>query len=813
MLLFYIRYALRSIKRNRMSSALNIAGLAIGMCVFLLCLEYYSYEKGFNRFNTNLPNLYRVNIAARDGKSATTFAPIAPIMEKNIPGVKAAMRFADNFNDGAVVSYNPGKDGTTIKSFSEDGCVFADPSFLTSFSFPFVAGNSELDNPGTIVITAPVAKKFFGNEQNAIGKVLQLHNQFGNLPLTVTGVLADIPAQSDIQFKYLLPINILKDPAYTEGSDWAKIDNWGNDSYTTYVRLDNNADPQVVASKASALWKQSSPNYKAENGTIQLQPLSEVHLGTSLKDDNPTYASMAMTYFIFGLGILILCIAWINYINFSTAYAVGQAKQIGIHKIVGSDKKNIVIRYLTESIILNLSGLLLAFCLTGITQSLFNYLTAKPLSLHYINNAGTWLSSIFIVLAGIVLCGGYVGFILAKFKPIAIMRLNNAGGNGNIFLRKGLVIFQFVISGVFIASTLIAYRQINFLRHHNLGMNIDNLVVIDGPVIRDSTFKNNKVIFKNELARLPFVEKISLTGSVPGSGYAHNFGADGITGSNAQKGDEHKTYFISEIDESYFNTYQIPLLYGNNFSSADADKSFKGDRLIVNETAARELGYEPSAATGKLINWGKSYIIAGIVKDYNHRSLKEKIEPIVYVPQHNNSCYTIKTNLDGLQQKMARVRTVYEKLYPGNPFSYRVLRGTYNSLYADEERAGTVALSISALVIIIACLGLVGLSVFTAKRRLKEMGIRKVLGASAYSLFMQLSKDFLWLVFIAFIIASPVAWTLMDRWLQTFAYRTVITWGVFAITGLAIVFIALLTVSFQAVKTAVINPVKSLRTE
>ncbi len=814
MFFFYLKSSLRSIARKKMFSALNISGLAIGLCVFLLALEYYSFEMGFNRFHRNLPNLYRVNIAAQSGKSRFTFPTVAPMMQANIPGVRQAVRFADNFSYGTILSYQPAQKEVPITAFREDGCVFVDAAFLQAFSFPFVAGSNQLDRTNTIVLTQHVAKKFFGADgSGAVGKTLQLHNQFGAVPVVVCGVIADIPDQSDIQFGSLLSIQILNNPGYTNGADWAKLNNWGNDSYTSFVLLNGNANPRGIAEQASALLRKNDPYYKAEIGSIQLQPANEIHLGGSLSDDSPVYGSMPMTYFILALGILVLCIAWINYINFSTAYAISQAKQIGIHKIVGSDKKQIVIRYITEAALLNVFGLFLAMGFSGILQGLFNYLIGRPLALHYINNASTWLYSAAIVLGGVLLCGAYVGTMLARFKPIAMMRFNDAGNFGNVLLRKGLVVFQFVISSVFIAATIIAYRQIDFMRHHDLGMNINSLVVISGPNVKDSAFKTNKVVFKNEMERLPFVEKFSATGSVPGIGSGHNFNANGITGTNMQKGDEDKGYYFSEVDENYFGAYKISFLTGNNFTSADADQSLKGDRLIVNETAARQLGYLPANAVGKQINWGKAYRIAGVVKDYHHSSLKEKIEPIVYIPQHNNACYTVKLNSGNLPQKMAAVRAIYQRLYRGNPFEYTVLTEAYDSLYTDEQRAGQVALSISVLVILIACLGLIGLSVFTAKRRTKEMGIRKVLGASPQSLFRLLSREFLWLVATAIIIATPIAWFGMHKWLDAFAYRIAIPWWVFLATGFTTLFIALATVSLQAVKTALVNPAESLRSE
>ena len=812
MLGFYIKSALRSISRKKNFSILSIAGLGLGISVFLLSLQYYSFETGYNRFHKNLPKLYRVNLADGNNKTASTYPTIAPLIQQRIPGIKNAIRIADNFNSGAIVSYQPGADASKRKSFREDGCVFADKSLLDAFSFPLVEGTNELDKTNTVVITNAIAHKLFNNE-SAVGKIIHLHNQFGELPATVTGVITDMPEQSDIKFEYLFSIQELNNAAYIKGSDWARLDSWGNNSYTTYVQLDDKVNPAAIAATASALYAQNKTGYKKEDGKIQLQPLGEIHLGSSLSDDNPAYGSRPMVYFILGLGILVLCIAWINYINFSTAFALSQAKEIGIHKIIGSNKRKIVYRYVAESLFLNAAGIFIAFVLVNLVQGLFNYVTGKPLALHYINNPAVWLKGLLVLFAGILLSGAYAGWLLSRFKPIAAIRFNSKGNMGSALLRKGLVTFQFIISILFISCTLIAYDQIQFMKKHDLGMNINNLVVINGPAIRDSAINTSSAVFADELAKLPFVEKLSSTGSVPGVGFAHNFSADGITKLNPVKGDENKNYLISIVDENYFDTYQIKFSSGQNFTAADAGKGFKGDKLIINETAARQLGLDPATATSTFIQWGKSFQIAGVVKDYHHRSLKEKIEPIVFVPQHNTACYTLKMNFDNLPQKMSTIKSLYDKTYPGNPFEYKILKETYNTQYADEQRAGVIGLSLSVFVILIACLGLIGLSVFTAKRRTKEIGIRKVLGARTASLFALLSKDFLLLVFIAFIIATPIAWWMMTKWLQEFANQTNISWTVFAIAGAAAMLIALITVSFQSIKAAIATPVKSLRTE
>ncbi|HVU98517.1 MAG TPA: ABC transporter permease [Puia sp.] len=812
MWLFYLKSSVRSIRRKQFFSILNVAGLAVGITIFLLSLEFFSYETGFNRFHNHLGNLYRVGISGTDGKTAAVFPPLAPLMQKHIPGVHRAVRLAPNFNDGAIISWQPDSANTAPRVFREDDCIFADAAFLDAFNFPMVEGTNGLDQTNTVVITTSVKKQLFG-EVNAIGKTIVLHNQFGQLPVRVTGVTADIPAQSDIRFRYLFSIHILDDPKYTEGSDWARLTTWGNDSYNTFVWLDPQADPTTVASTATRLWQQNDPEYAKKRGAIFLQPVKEMHLGAGWNDDNPSFASYGLANTVLLLGILVLVIAWINYINFATADALTRAKEIGIHKVTGSSTSQIAWRSVTESTLLNLSGIGVAIILTGIVQGLFNYVTGKPLALSYIANQGMITVAIATLVAGSLVCGAYTGLLLSRLKPITAIHLNNPGKLGHSLVRKGLVIFQLAVSCLFIALTLVAFQQVRFMKHQDLGMNLDRLIVIDGPVLKDSTFKTKSTLFRTELARLPFVNQFSCSGSVPGIGSGHNFSADGITGSVPRTGDDRTAYSISEVDENFFPTYQIPLLFGSNFSQADADKGFQGDRLIINETAARTLGYEPSTAVGKLIRWGKPFTIVGIARDYHHRSLKEPIEPIIYIPVHNNSHYTIKTDFSGLKQKMASIETLYTNLYPGNSFNWRPLQETFDQLYADDQRTGVIALSLSVLVIVISGLGLVGLAAFTARRRTKEMGIRKVLGASTPSLFVQMSREYIWLVLIAFIIATPVARIATRQWLDGFAYRIHPGWPIFAMAGFLCLCFTLLTITFHTLKTSLENPIRQLRTD
>ncbi|MEO6167275.1 MAG: ABC transporter permease [Chitinophagales bacterium] len=812
MLYFHIKTALRSIRRKKFFSILNISGLAIGWCIFIFSLEYFGFENGFNNFHSQLTDIYRVNVAAADGKSAITVPTIAPMLTKNIAGIQYAVRIADNFNNGAIVTILPQESAGKEITFREENAVYADDHFFDVFSFPLLEGSKSLDKPNTVIITAATSKKYFGKE-NAMGRIIRLHNQFGSTPYEITGIAYDVPVQSDVRFDFLFSLQTLANPANLNGETWAQLDSWNVNAFNTFVLLDNNIDPQAIAAIASSSMAKENPAYKMEDGTLQLQPLNEIHLGKSLKDDNPTSGVLTTVYFILGLGMLLLLIAWINYINFSTAFALSQAKDIGIHRMIGSERKQIVFRYVLESIFLNVGAFLIALLLAAVLQPLFNYATDKPLSLGFINNPSIWWLCITIPVLGILLSGGYVGWILSRFKPISMVKLNSGSSDSGTYLRKGLVTFQFVTSIVFISSTIIAFQQLNFMKQYNLGMNIDKLLVVNGPSIKQEDEKDKASVFINQLAMLPFIEKSSCTGSVPGIGYAHNFSLNEVTSLHPLKGDENKTYDFSLVDENYFNVYQIPLVSGRSFTSAEADKAFNGDKIMVNETAAKELGFNPLQTTGEYVKWNTQWEIVGVVKDYHHRSIKERVEPIIYIPQHNNQYFTLQFTDGDFGRKMAAVRQIYEASYPGNPFEFHFLKETYDQQYADQQRTGTIAMSLSCLVIMISCLGLIGLSVFTSRRRTKEIGVRKVLGASVTSIVNLLSKEFLLLVFIAFVIATPLAWWTMNKWLEDFAYRITINWWVFVLAGCSALIITLLTVSIQSVKSAIANPVKSLRTE
>jgi putative ABC transport system permease protein len=430
-----------------------------------------------------------------------------------------------------------------------------------------------------------------------------------------------------------------------------------------------------------------------------------------------------------------------------------------------------------------------------------------------LNQGWFWPAAILLILAGSLLSGGYVSFILSSFKPVETIRGKLDKQPRGISLRKGLVVFQFAISVIFIIATIVLYKQLSFMKTESLGMNIDQLLVIAGPTVSSDGQAEKNYTFKNQLKTLPFVQKVAASNNVPGRGY--NFSTQDITCQNPQPGDEKKSYSMFISDEKFFDTYGISFIEGKTYNEDQALSGWaNAGKVIINQKAAKQLGFPAGESiVGKKIVWGKEYEVIGVVKDYHHLSLHQAIDPIIYLPSVSFSYFTIKTDASNMPAKISQIKEMYKSIFPGNPYDYFFADESFDQQYKKEQDLGNLFITAALIAIFIACLGLFGLAAFSAQQRIKEIGIRKVLGASVTDITGLLSKDFLVLVIIAIVIASPIAWWGMHTWLQDFAYRTNIDWWVFVVAGLTAVFIALLTVGTQAVKAAISNPVKSLRTE
>jgi putative ABC transport system permease protein len=807
----YFTVALRNLKRNTTFSVINIAGLAFGLAVFLLIMEFVAGEWSANRFQKNYDTLFRLATTDKNNNTGYYIAPgFAPAITTKIPGVQAVVRVADGIGDGVLTATGANGNSSTQKNFRENNVLYVEGNFLEVFSFPLADGSTSLATPQTMAISENMAMKLFGTVQ-AAGKTVTMSNQFGNTPYTVKGVFKNMPQTSDIQAQVLLSIHTLENAANRDDNNWADPSTTESGFTNIYVQLGSNANAAAVAGGITNTMHRINSNTAEQNA--YLQPFSNLHLAPDFSYPYQTYGSLKLVVLLLSVAVLILIIAWVNYINLSTVQSFTRAKETGVRKVLGASRWQLSFQYLSETAIITIVAALMAIVLVQLLQPVFNGFAGKELSLAMLNQGWFWLAGVGFIIVGAILAGGYVSFVLSGYSPITAIRGKIANSVKGIVLRKGLVVFQFSISIIFIIATLILYQQLEYMKTSNLGINLQHLLVIKGPTVSSENQAALNMAFKDKLAQTPFISKFSASNNVPGVGY--NFSAAGITKLNPQKGDDKKNYFMFISDEHFFDTYAINFSQGHSFTANEAATGWSNaGKVIINEKAAAQLGFAHNEnIVGKKILWGKEYEIAGVVKDYHHLSMHQPIEPVIYLPSVSFVYFTIQTDGSNMQAKISSLESMYKTYFPGNPFEYFFADDTYNAQFSAEQQLGNLCIAAAVLAICIACMGLLGLAAFTAKQRIKEIGIRKVLGASVFSITQLLSKDFLQLVGIAAVIAFPLAWWAMYTWLQDFAYRISISWWVFAIAGATALCIALLTVSFQAIKAALANPVNSLRSE
>jgi len=805
----FFKIALRNIFRNKVYAAINITGLALGVVAFLFLLQYISLEKSVNAFHANLPSMYRI---INEDKAGVTWPEVEPgwatQAKQRFPEITAFCRFTTGVANGIVSIKNQPQ-----TSFREEQVGYAEGNFFNFFSFPLVAGNpASFNSPNTVFISAAATLKYFG-DKDPIGQLLVLDNQFGTATYTVAGVYEDMGDNSDIRCDMAFSLETLKNPANLNDNDWAALDNLNSQYINTFFQLNKGTNTTALEAKLNGLRNELKEDKDGVN--FRLQAMEHIHLGRSLGDTYATTGNLKYVYMLGVIALLILLIAWFNYINLSTANAFKRANEVGVRKVLGASRGNLVAQFMGESLLVNGIAFILALLLLFLLQPLFNQLVGKSLSLKATGDAYTWLFGMALLLAGSVLSGAYTAFSLSGFNPVSTLKGKVTKSGKGTLLRKGLVVSQFVISICLIIATLLIYAQLHFMQAEKLGINTSQLIVVRGPEAgKDSTFNNRRTAFRNALEQQSFVDTYSFTGSVPGNGY--NFKTSGFTQPASKKGDEFNAYSFSIIDERFLDTYEIPLLAGRNFSTAECKVTWnENSKVMMNETAIRLLGFEQTSDVLQTkIQWDERALeVVGVVKDYHHNSLQQAIEPMIFYPQHNSAYFTVRLSADNTTDKIAWMEKLYQQSFSGNPFEFYFVDDIYNKKYFAEKQYGNIFSTASVWAIFIACLGLFGLATFTVESRVKEIGVRKVLGASVQSIVSLLSKDFIMLVLIALGIASPLAWYGMHQWLQDFAFRINISWWVFALAGGIALVIALLTIGYQSVKAALANPVKSLRTE
>jgi len=814
--------ALRNLKKNKFFSLLNILGLATGMTVFLLIAQYVRFERSYENFVPGKENIYRVQLQSYSSNelmtaSAENYPGVAPAMKNEFPEVVSYARLYNmGYKNNVIITYKEAK--PVPVAFKHRGFLYADSALLTMMEYKMAAGDpkSALAEPYTAVISEKYAKMYFKNE-DPMGKTLLLQDDdFNNEPAKVTGVFKDLPPNTHLKFDILFSYKTL----YRRG-DWAPDrygQSWRRKDMYTFIQLRPGTDPKVIEAKLPALVNKYKPELArtTRKDVLALQPLTDIHLHSDLAEEPEPNGSNRIVLFMGLIGIFVLVIAWINYVNLSTARALERAKEVGIRKVIGAFKRQLISQFLAEAALVNLLSIIIAWGLTAAVLPYFNTISGLKLTITYLIQPWFIVLLVLLWIVGTFLSGFYPALVLSSFKPVTVLKGKLKNSFRGILLRKGLVTMQFMASIILIAGTMIVYRQLKYMMKTDLGMNIDQVLVVERPGIADTSsaiFNSSIDLFRNELKKNPAVQGVSASFTIPGKQREYKvivkrYGADT---------NDSVTVRFNSMDYDFLDVYKMKLIAGRNFSPGfprDPDTS-----VIISETAAKLLGFKkPEDAVGRTLTiptfGGWNPIVAGVVNDHHQLSLKKTMEPsIFFCSVYGGEFYSMRIRTASLPQTLKHVEASWTKAFPGNPFGYFFLDEYFNRQYENEQKFGKLFTSFAILAIIIGCLGLFGLSAYTASQRIKEIGIRKVLGASVMDITGMLSRDFLKLVILAVLIASPVAWFVMSKWLDDFAYRTHMSWWIFGLAGLMALLIALLTVSFQAIKAAIANPVKSLRTE
>lgn len=807
----YFKIAFRNILKRRIYSLLNIFGLAIGMTCCLLLLQYVNYEFSYDKFHDKADNIYRLELDSYQNgklawKSATSYPAIVPTMKKDFPEVVNGCRLID----AEAVFIN--RENNAF--FEEEKGYFADPAFLEMFNIAVAKGNSKqaLQDVNALMVSESFAKKYFGSE-NPMNKVLVFRNWAGDHPLKITGVFKDYPANSHLMIDYLVSWNTLKNLLSDVGGDPNDLENsWGWYDFYSFIEVKPGTNVQALQAKFPAMWERYTKDWMIPGtrwNELQLQPLTDIHLYSNINQEAEVNGNGKAVSFLLIIAFAILAIAWVNYINLATARAVERSREVGVRKTLGAMRGQLMGQFLMESFLLNTAALILALAAVYLLLPSMRVFTGKAIGLNLLQEPRFWMGAAVVFAMGTLAAGIYPAFVLSSFKPVLVLRGGSNRSSGQL-LRKALVVVQFAASIILIAGTVIVSQQLHYMRHEDLGININRTLVVNGPVgVPDSLLTGQFNHLKEEWLGISGVQSVTASSIVPGE---EIYWTNSIRWNN--KGNEVVTtmYHIG-IDYDFLNAYDLKLVAGRGFS-----KDFGTDdhAVLLNETALKTFGMASAeAAIGERLSRGQDTLqVIGVVKDFHQEGLQKAQNPLLFLLRPADSrYYSLKVQDANIKGMLTKLEKSWHSNFPESPFDYFFLDEFFDEQYKSDVQFGKVFGSFSALAILIACLGLLGLASYSVIQRTKEIGIRKVLGASVLNIIRLISTDFLKLVAISIIIAIPVTLLVMSRWLQTFAYRIDIQWWVFVLAGMAAFLIALVTVSSQALRAAIANPTESLRNE
>ncbi len=794
----YIKIAFRSLRRNTLFSFVNIGGLAIGLTCSLLIIIYILHEVSYDRFHEKSDRIARVIMdyggEAKSVKTSSTGTKVAHAFSREMPEVELAVRMTA---DGSRIVRHQDK------VFEEKYFTYADSTFFQIFSFKLLQGSPEkvLAAPEMIVISESAAKKYFGAE-NPVGKTLKINDR---RDLMVTGVMQDFPSNSQMKFDFVASFSTI---------DASKYEDWWSANYKTYLLLKDKGSIAKMQAKMDNYMKSKVAETEVTGKdylTYHLEPLTDTHLFSDTEGSFLPTNNISYIYIMSGISLLILFIACFTYINLLTAQSTERAKEVGIRKVIGAYRGQIFRQFLGEAFLTTFLAMVLALVLTALYLPSFGELMDRNFAFDALKNPTFWgvLASLFLVIG--FFAGGYPSIVLSNLSSMNILKGTFKTSRAGLWLRKSLIIFQFAISIFLIIGTIVFHHQLSFIQNKKLGYEKEHVLVlpIDGKIIEKLQ------TIKNELKQNPDVLHVSMS-------YESPVTVNGGYSMRRLDMPEDKYLLVKAlpIDEEFVKTMNLQIITGSDLTEADMktlnNENFRQNyyHFILNESAARELGWSPQEAIGKkMVVSARNGEVKAVVKDFHIASMRDNITSLVLFPDTYGSVLLAKLSGKNITKTIQSIESQWKNFAPHRPFAYHFLDEEFDALYANERQISKMVDIFTFLAITLACLGLFGLVGFVARQKVKEIGIRKVLGASVLQITTLLSKDFLKLVMIAFVIASPIAYYFMDKWLADFAYRITISWWIFALAGVSAVLIALLTVSWQSIKAAVANPVKSLRSE
>ena len=798
-----LRVAYRNLLKNRVFSYINVLGLAIGIAAFLFIVQYVRFERSYEDFHVNADNTYRLLAEFYKGSEyvmtdCETYAPLGPLLKEKMPEVVDFVRL---YGIDGQINVRAG-----ALNFLESGLYWADHSVFNVFTHTFVNGDpaKALIAPFEVVLTESMAKKYFGHT-NIIDESIEIENN----TFRIKAVIADVPANTHLKFSFLL-----SRLSFKTVKPWYPDDKWNNNNEYTYVLTLPGTDLGAFNAKLKLLSETELKSVLPEERIIA-EPIKDIHLYSDNPYDPEPGGNAQSVYYLTLIALFVLAIAWVNYINLSTARAVERAREVGIRKVMGSVKLQLVLQFLTESFIINFIAGILALFLFQVTFPFFRDLSGQPLPLNLMDDQWFWILLSGLIGIGSLLSGLYPAFVLASFNPAAVLKGKFQSSSHGQLLRKGLVIFQFSATVVLIIAMCTVYLQVQFLRKQNLGMNIDQTIVLTGKQLnrQDSIFRQTSEAFKSELMKDPSIRTVARSEAVPG--LLQELSTTSIQRLGNTEGDRGYLYYFFRIDADYIQALNMTLVAGHNFQDGLPNQ----DQIIVNEEAAKMLGFSRAEeAVGSNVTFntrgdGKGSTIIGVLKNFYYRSPKEGHLPMFFYYGEPADYFTIQVKSEDMSRTIKSVATAWSKIYPNTVFDYYFLDEKYDQQYRADTQFGKVMAAFSGLIIFIACLGLFGLSSYTITQRTKEIGIRKVLGASVSEIVRLLSLNFAKTVIAAALIALPIAYFIMEQWLSNYFVRISLNVWIFVFAVAIILLLAVVTVSFQTVKSAIANPVDSLKQE